>query len=189
MGMWRKASSDDGFSLAELIVVCSLLGIILSAAYAGLDAVQVASDVSNRQTIFAAEVGSPMLAVEEVLQQTFAIESASAYGMTVRTDADNDNLAERHVIGVGTDHRLTQQAWKTNALMQNTTPYMNAVWSRNNVNLSEAVPLFVYYDENHNPITNYTLVPDSVKTIRIEVVVNQDGRTFRGSRSVVLRNM
>lgn len=180
---------EDGFSLTELVIVIALLAFIMAAAYAALNAVQVSTEVSDRQSIFAAEVGSPLLAIEEVLQQTLSIESADAYSITVTTDVNNDNLVERHIITSGVDGTLTHRAFNTNMLTQNTTTRLNTVWSTKNVNRIDAVPLFYFYDETHGPITDYALVPRQAKSMDIIVEVKHKDRHFRSVRTVVLRNL
>ena len=181
--------NDEGFSLTELVVVVALLAFVIAAAYAALNAVQVSTAVSDRHATFAAEVGGPMLAIEEVLQQALTIESAGPYSITVTTDVDNNDLVERHIITAGTDGKLTHQAYNTNSLTQNTTARLNVVWSTNNVNRVDTVPLFYYYDENLEPITDYGLVSTDAQSMDMIVVVKKDGRTFRSSRTVVLRNL
>jgi len=181
---------DDGFTLTELVIVTALLAVILGVTYAGLNVVMAAQEVSDRQAIFANEVGAPLLGMEEVLQQAFAIESASAYAITVRTDSDNDNLVERHTIAASTAGVLTHQAWKTNGLMQNTTQWINTTWSTHNINAKVGVaePLFYYYDEDHVRILNPAANLEGIKTIDVIDIVEVDGRRFRGTRTIVLRN-
>lgn len=186
----RIDSRDDGFTLTELIIVCALLAVIMAVTYGGLTAVQKAQEVSNRQSTFANEVGAPLLGIEEVLQQAFAIESAGTYSITVRTDSNNDNLVERHVITASTSGALTHQAWWTNSLMQNTTQWINTTWSTHNVNAAASVaePLFYYYDENHVRILNTAGNLEKIKTIDAVIIVDVDGKRFRGTRTIVLRN-
>ncbi len=184
---------DDGFTLTELVIVCALLAIILGVTYTGLNVVQGARSVSDRQATFANEVGTPLLGMEEVLQQAFAIEAASNYSITVRTDSNNDNLVERHTMAASSAGALTHVAWRTNNLMQNTTQWINTTWSTNNINAKTGVdePLFYYYDDarpNPNRITNTAGNLDKIKTIDVVDIIEVDGRRFRGTRTIVLRN-
>ncbi|MHB9003711.1 MAG: prepilin-type N-terminal cleavage/methylation domain-containing protein [Coriobacteriia bacterium] len=185
----KPITSDEGFSLTELIIVIAMLSFIMAAAYAALNAVQVSTDVSERQSVFAAEVGSPLLAIEEVLQQTLSVEVAGPYSITVTTDVDHDNLLERHIITAGVDGTLTQLAYNTDVLSQNTTLRQNSVWSTKNRNRIDSIPLFYYYDESHSVIADYTLVPGNAKSMDVIVEVQHEGRRFRSTRTVVLRNL
>lgn len=181
---------DEGFTLTELVIVVALLAIILGITYTGLNVVTKAAEVSQRQSTFADEVGAPLLGMEEVLQQAFAFEAAEAYTLTVRTDADNNNLVERHTITASTAGVLTHKAWKTNSLMQNTSLWIDTTWSRNNVNAKTGVaePLFYYYDADHVRITNTAGQLDLIKTIDVVAIVEVNGKRYRGTRTIVLRN-
>lgn len=184
---------DEGFTLTELVIVVALLAIILGITYTGLNVVTKAAEVSQRQSTFADEVGAPLLGMEEVLQQAFAFETADAYTLTVRTDADNDNLVERHTITASTAGVLTHEAWRTNSLMQNTTLWIDTTWSRNNVNAKAGVaePLFYYYDDARptpNRITNTAGNLDKIKMIDVVDIVEVNGKRYRGTRTIVLRN-
>lgn len=185
----HRVRQEEGFSLTELVIVIALLAFIMAAAYAALNAVQASTEVSDRQSVFATEVGSPLLAIEEVLQQTLSVESAGPYSITVTTDVNNDNLVERHIITAGVDGTLTHQAYNTNILTQNTTTRLNTTWSTKNVNRIDAIPLFYFYDENHGAISDYTLVPQDAKSMDIIVEVQHEERHFRSARTVVLRNL
>ncbi|PKQ29357.1 MAG: hypothetical protein CVT60_05835 [Actinobacteria bacterium HGW-Actinobacteria-10] len=185
----KPLNSDEGFSLTELVIVIAMLSFIMAAAYAALNAVHASTDVSDRQSVFAAEVGSPLLAIEEVLQQTLSVEAAGPYSITVTTDVNHDNLLERHIITAGVDGRLTQLAYNTDVLAQNTTIRQNTVWSTKNRNRIDSIPLFYYYDESHVAIADYTLAPQSAKYLDVIVEIQHEGRRFRSTRTVVLRNL
>lgn len=183
-----RHTRDEGFSLTELIVVVALMGLLITVTYAALRAIQASTEVSDRQATFALEVGSPLLGIEEVIQQAFAIESASAYSVTLLTDQDNNNLVERHVISANTDGTLTHRSWYTNSAMQNTTVKMDVTWSQNNVNRSQAEPLFYFYDEDDARINDMAQVSANLRTCDIVIVAEVDGRRIRGTRTAVLRN-
>lgn len=185
----KRLHTNDGFSLTELVIVIALLAFIMAAAYAALNAVKVSTDVSDRQSVFASEVGSPLLAIEEVLQQTLSIEAAGPYSLTVTTDVNNDNLVERHIITAEVDGRLTHQAYNTNMLAQNTTRRLNTVWSTKNRNRIDSIPLFYFYDEEHGAIADYTLVPRGAKSMDVIIEIEHEDRRFRSTRTVVLRNL
>lgn len=175
---------DEGFSLTELIVVLALLGVILAISYGGMQAVYAAREVSDRQALFSAEVSTPLNAFEEVICQALKVEQAGAYSITVLTDADNDNLRERHQIQCTTAGLVTHRRWATNSGQVNTTLDFDAVWSENNSNQADAVPMFEYFDDNGDPTT----VADDAKTVVVMLHIESDGRDYQDSRTILMRN-
>lgn len=175
---------DEGFSLTELIVVLVLLGVILAISYGGLQAVQAARAVSDRQAQFASEVSTPLNAFEEVISQALKVEQAGPYSITVLTDADNDNFRERHQIQCTTAGLLTHKRWATDSSQVNTTLDFDAVWSDHNSNQADASALFEYRDADGA----VTTVADDAKTVIVTVCVNYDGRDYQDSRTILMRN-
>lgn len=186
----RFLTSEEGFSLSEMLIVLMLMGMIIAVTYASLGAVQTSARVSDRQAVYALEIGTPLLDIEEILQQAKVIEAASAYSITVLTDQDNVGTDERHVIAASTDGRLTRQAWNTTSAGVNSTMRIDAEWSIHNANrdVTQPRPLFTYFDEDGVQIEDMTLVAANAKTIEVLIVAKVDDRTVQGSRTVRLRN-
>ncbi len=175
---------DEGFSLTELIVVLALLGVILGISYGGMQAVYASREVSDRQAAFSSEVSTPLNAFEEVICQALKVEQAGPYSITVLTDANNDNLRERHQIQCTTGGTVTHRRWATNSSQVNTTLEFDAVWSEHNTNQGDAVPMFIYRDKDGN----VTTVADNAKVVEVTLHVEYDGRDYQDGRTITMRN-
>jgi prepilin-type N-terminal cleavage/methylation domain-containing protein len=184
-----RKTDEHGFSLTELMVVLSMLGVILAISYGGLLAIYKARDVSDRQSTFAQEGAAPLTHMEKILTQTLVIENPGPYTVTVLTDRDNNDLVERHVIEADSDGNLTHETWQTDQARNNTSLQFDAHWSTNNANQAENTPLVIYYDEDHQPISDMASVPNEAVYIDIHVVVAYDGKLYDDTRSSLLRNM
>lgn len=192
----RTDIRDAGFSLAELMVVVALMGIMITLSYGAFVAVDRASEVSSRQATFAREISRPLAIISEAVMQG-RIEAADDYSLTITTDVDNNDLLERHVIAApGTGTRLgtlTMQSWLTDSSRVNTTQRMNATFSRNLVNRAVSEPLFRYYGTDASGteyrITTMADVPSAATSVEIVIVVEDaDGNQFTDSRRMSLRN-
>lgn len=184
----RTSRADEGFSLTELIIVMALLGVILAISYGGLQVVYRSHDVSERQAMFAREVGAPLLTFEEIIAQAVSVENPGPYSLTVLTDRDNNNVVERHVLQATTAGTLTHREWLTNTSRINTVLSNDRVWSTHNANQADVIPMFNYFDANGAEITNMALAANAVRTVEVTVLVDYEGHQFSNSRTVHLRN-
>ena len=182
-------TDENGFSLTELMVVVSLLGMILGISYGGLLAIYKAREVSDRQAAFAQEVAAPLTHMEKILTQTLVIENPGPYTVSVLTDRDNNNLVERHTIEAGPDGTLRHRTWQTNQARVNTSLIFDSTWSTHNANRAQSTPLVIYYDSDHQRITNMADVTEDATFIDIHVALDYGGRYFDDTRSSLLRNM
>ncbi|MDZ4063162.1 MAG: prepilin-type N-terminal cleavage/methylation domain-containing protein [Coriobacteriia bacterium] len=182
--MVGRLTDDRGFSLTELITVTVLLGVVLSISYGAMVAVYRGTDVSERQATISRESAAPLGAMEEIISQAISVDTANAYTMTVLTDRDNDKVIERHIFTADFKSTLTQVTWLTNASRVNTTRIGNVTWSRNNRNVARTQPLMYYYDRNRARTND----PAQVRYVDMNLVVEVDGREYRDTRSVLLRN-
>jgi len=183
---------DSGFTLTELMVVLSLLGVILFISYGALYAVFRANEVAQRHATVANEVSAPLHVIEKVLTQATYVEEAAPYRITVLTDSDNDNVAERHVIEALADGTLRHRTWLTDSMRQNTTLIFDAQWSENNANQQRVVPLVHYYgdvDENGLvELLSSPVNPADVCYVHVNIAVEVDEQPYQDSRSAWMRN-
>ena len=182
-------TDQRGFSLTELMIVVSLMGMILAISYSGLLVMYKAREVSDRQAAFAAEGAAPLTHMEKVLTQALVIEEPGPYTVTVLTDRDNNNLVERHVIEASSDGVMRHRTWQTDESRQNADLLFDSTWSTNNANQAQNTPLVVYFDSDHQRISDMSTVADEATFIDIHVVVDYDGRIYDDTRSSLLRNM
>lgn len=179
-----RLTDDDGFSLTELITVTVLLGVVLSISYGAMVAVYRGTGVSERQATMSREAAAPLSAMEEIISQAISVDTANAYTTSVQTDRDNDGVHERHIFTANSDGTLTQVTWLTNDSRVNTTQIGNVTWSSNNRNVARTQPLIYYYDRSRARTTD----PAQVRYVDMNLVVEVDGREYRDTRSVLLRN-
>lgn len=187
--MYRRARSDSGFTLSELIVVIGLLGVVISVVYGSMFAMVQASRASDRQARFTNEIASPLLAIDTVLVQNSTIEQASPYRISVLTDRDLNNMMERTTIEARSDgtlrfyvEELNAQRTATNRIIQDWT------MSENNVNVAEGVTLFRYFaTDPAEEITAMEAVASDARSVLVSVVTEHDGRVLSDSRRIQFR--
>lgn len=195
----RDIEYDEGFSLTELLVVISLIGIILAAVYSSLQLTTRAAELQERNSWQANAITRPLHTFDVVLSQNTLIESgATGYRLSCFTDQDNDGVKERHVIEATTDGRLVETVHKVNSSGTNISLIRNTVWQANttapaarNANRSKSVPLFRYYhrDPNTGVVTEVTPANAHLANevvVHVEAVYN--GVEYRDSRQVMFRN-
>ena len=184
----RRAHSDSGFTLTELVVVLTLLGFVLSVAWATFSLVRNGSDQSDRESVYAHEVGAPLDFAERLLTQQFAFDSASPgagpYRCAFYTDRDNDGHRERYVIEATTDGRLVISSSEE---IDSPSTY-TGVWSDRNFNVSESTPLFRYLDQEGTEITDMSEVYAYATSVDMTIVTQQGGRTLADTRRAFFRN-
>jgi len=179
---------QEGFSLTELLVVLTLMGVLFAASYGGILTTFKGREVSDRQAYFAREVSTPLLIAEKILSQAITIEDAGDYTLTVLTDRDNDKVMERHIFTVDAQGRFIEEIWMTDSTRDNTALLDRNVWSTNIVNVAKSQSLFYYYDGDLTRIDDVSLVSDEVKSVDVNIAVEYDGEVFRGTRTVFFRN-
>lgn len=188
-----RVTDDSGISLAELIISVSLLLMVLAISYTALEVVYGGAEATDRQASFAREIGAPLNYLEEVTVQNLRIENPTAYSATFLTDANNDDVRERHIVTASTDGKLQDQVWLTNASGGNTTLVNTYVWGTANANRAQSVALFRYYTSAEATaaaveITNMADVPEDARNMAITIVTVHRGRYLQDTRQVLLRN-
>lgn len=183
----RRIRREGGFTLTELVIVLSLLGFVVSMAYAGIDVVRNANTLANRQSNFVSDVVFPLNFLSKLVMQNATIESADPYGMTFLTDMDSDNLFERNIVSLsGSDLDLVQ--YNTDLSRVNTTQRLNLHFSTHNSNRAHSESLFRYYTRGGAQITDMASVQASATAAAIKVMADFDGRTLEDTVSVNFRN-
>jgi len=180
--------SDDGFTLTELIVVVSLLGFVISAAYGAQFVLARGVDSSERQAFMSREVGAPLEFAERVLCQQWSIDKTSPgvtpYRIKVQADTDTDDVTEEYVLEATADNKLVIQSREGDAA------FRTAVWSENNHNVASGTPLLRFFrqDGTEIPEADFVDVYSSAYSAEVTIVTDYDGDQLSSARRVTFRN-
>ena len=184
-----NAKSEQGFTIAELMVSVTILLIVLSMTYYAFEAVHASAAVSERQSQFAQEIANPMHGMDKVLSANKAIESAGGfvsddYTLTTRTTViEDENAFKRHVYTANEDGTLTESIYRQNLGSNTVTLLRSKTWTENNANRELGEPMFTYLDADGAETT-----PSSAMSVLVKVWVKNDDKYFSGSRQIYFRN-
>lgn len=183
--MSMSTRADHGYTLAELVAVIGLLGIIMGVAYAGMHIAMTGSKFSDEQAMVSREIAAPLDLIDQVFSQSLGFDvsypGVKPNRCAVFTDQDSDGDQERWLFEiVGSELRVT--SGETNG-----RPTETAVWSDANANIAVSEPLFRYYGPD-GEITDMGQVSDKATHVVATLVVESGGRSLRDSRTVFIRN-
>ena len=176
-----RLSDDTGMSLAELLVVVTLMSVILAAAYMGLSFATSAQGVAERQSQFARDVTAPL----DVLDAAFFQSTVPTPGATLDAYSVSLRMPDLYAPGstvdrdftAGTDGKLVEKDYRVVGTTRTLT--RTIVWSTTNANrtvtapVHAAKPMFSYYVGSVAATSMLSIpAPDNVK---IEVASWQSG--------------
>lgn len=182
-----RIHSDDGYSLSELLVVMGLIGFVIAGAYALFRLTSTGAAMSSRDSWISQEIGQPLENMERVLiQQAPPMIETGLYVCEVRTDQDRDNHYEYHHFEATTDGQLVDTYHED---VDRPTSQL-IVWSRNNANRAQGVPLMTYYDIDGTDISGETglYIQKYAVSVVVTIVTDQDGSIYSDSRRIFFRN-
>jgi len=180
--------SDRGFTVAELLVAMSLLMIILSMVFYAMQAVQISGEVTDRQSLLARDITTPLHEMDKVLSQNKALENgggylSDGYTLTARGPVTPGTTSyQRYVYTAATDGTLTERVYRGTLGSAGSTLERTRVWSNNNSNRAKG-PMFTYIGPSGE-----TTVPAGARSILVQVWARADGRDYSGRRQVYFRN-
>ena len=186
--------ADEGVTLTELMVVVTLMGFVLAAAYGAYFALQRGGDATLREGAITQEVTYPLLTLERIIIQNRELYSSSnAYTLVCTTDRDLDGQYELHTITAkpgGGLHLLTQVL---NNAGQPVQTVQNADLSTLNSNYADGVPMFRYYGPPDDAgivseIATAANVPGEARSILLTIRSTYRGRAIEESRTIQFRN-
>lgn len=195
MRFLRILKDDEGLSLAELLVVLALMGMLLTAAYMGITLASRSGEIQRRDDYIARNLTGPLQVMDVVLSQNLTMNAtADGYSFDCLTDQDNNNTRERHVFLCTTDGRLVQTVYSVTATgvqtLTRTTVWQTSAAAppQSNANRLRARPLITYYrrDPITGAIANATAGTANEALITLEVMYN--GAFYSDSRRVLFRN-
>lgn len=179
--------SDDGYSIAELMMTLALLGVVITAAYGLVHVAGVSAEQSDSQAWIATEIGKPLDSTERMFtQQAPPMEQTERYLCEIRTDQDRDNNYEFHLFEATAGGLLTETFYEQ---ADNPTPRLRT-WSRANFNRAASTPMFTYFDIEGTDISaeTPTFIQRYAVSIEITIVTEHNGQQFADSRRIFFRN-
>lgn len=184
-----RLGRDEGYTLAELLVVLALLGLIVGAAFTLLGLVNTGTAQSSREAWMSREIGFPLEHLErQLMQQAPPMNAVGPYMCEIRTDQDRDNHYEIHRFEATTDGRLIQTSSEE---VDRPTPEQT-VWSTSNMNRDPSVsqPLFVYYDADGKDMTGETeiRIKQYAMSVKVTVAAEYGDEVVTDSRRIYFRN-
>lgn len=179
----RRIRSDAGFTLAELLVVLVLMGVILAAVFMSVLALQRSAEVTERQAQFSNDVSVPMQSMEKVFSENKRIISGDRLSASVTIPSSASTSTTGYTFSV-VGSKLYQSAFFVNPSTHVTSTVWTTVLSSSVANQSNTNDwLFQYVDRAGNA-TNTA----GASAVDIQIISNWRGHTLRSTRRVYFRN-
>jgi len=177
--------ADDGYTLAELVAVIGLLGIILGVAYGGMHIAMSGTAFSDEQALVSEEIAAPLDLMDQVFTQSLGFDvsypGVQQNRVAVFTDQNADGVQERWQFEVDGSRLIVTRGTAGSGTAEQT------VWSESNANIAQGVPLFRYYGPN-GEITNMSDVANDATYVKVTLMVSYRDSTRSDSRTVFIRN-
>lgn len=197
MMMWRigRNEPEAGFTLAELMVVMTIMGMVMAAVYGGLSLTNRSNEIQRRNSFVATSIAGPMQVMDVVLSQNTVIDPGSGdYVVSCLTDQNNDNVRERHVFRADADGTFSEAVYVvasdgSNVSLQRSTVWQDATTEppTRNVNVANAKPVFAYYHRDAAGALQVA-TPEDATEVTIFLEATYDGEAYSDSRRVLFRN-
>jgi len=189
--MAEQARNDRGYSLVELMSVLGVLGVILTAVFLSLQALQVSANVAQRDAWVASSTADSLAYLDKTISQATSITAGDGISIQFETQDVNGVVIERHYIVVSSGH-LTDSVSPMpggsavdHVIIQGFSgpdpPYYLPYCANSN---DSSPTLFVYLLSDGSS----TLDPTQARSVRLTVLIGYMGRTFSDSTQVFLRN-
>lgn len=184
--MRRLSHNDDsGFTLAEVMVVLLILGVVMTAMYAGLQVAQGGVNIAMREGQMEQEIGFPLHIMDKWLSQNQLIEFGDGYTLVFHSPTDAlTHTYLRYVIAADGTGRLADTVDLVDISTGTVTRQSSGTWSTTNQNRALSRPVFTYVDESGMTTTTVA----AARAVTVELWSKTDGRLVSGKRHIYFRN-
>ncbi len=185
---------DCGYSLAELLVVMALMGVILMLTWNVNRYITTVNQSNEREAYLGTEIRTPLMYIDKLLIQNGEIEGGSTqYRISFFTDVNADDVKERNVIEATSGGTLVATSWNVDGSNNNVgAPIRVMSLSDKNANFALGQPLFTYvaYDDDGNPvvITEVSQIAGNTRSVITTIHATWGDQTLSDTRESFLRN-
>lgn len=184
---------DEGFSLAELIVVVGLIGVVLAAAWGVSAAMVQGGRVNEAQSVFARDSGEPVRLANRAIMQATELEGSYCTSQAIQfiMDRSMNSQFQRVRISATADRHLRYEEWQLNSAKTVLSKRLDILFSDQHVsNLQRGVALFTYLDASGTPVPLASgLIGADTRSVMLSLSLTVDSSDVVSSQTVMLRNM
>lgn len=183
---------DEGFSLAELIIVMGLIGIVLAAAWSLSYSMVQGGRVNETQSVFARDSGEPVRLANRAIMQAVEVEGSYCTSQAIQflTDRTMNSQFQRVRISATADRHMRYEEWQLNSSKAEVSKRLDILFSEKHVsNLERGVPLFTYYNWDGVVIDDSTLIGSDTRSVTLALSLTVGSSSVVSSQTVMLRNM
>ena len=190
--MAEQARNDQGFTLAELLVVVVMFGVILAALFMGMEVLNGSGNITQRDAWVASSTTSSIVYLERTISQATSIDtSPTSNGTRIRfvTDQNLDGVNEQHTIEASGGQLVDSVDLMPGGVLAGApTAYTLIAGSASpdlpsNANDSSN-PLFTYLDSDSTTAVD----PSNAKSVNVKVWIRFRGQTYSDETQIFLRN-
>lgn len=196
----RALGDDVGLTLAELLVAATLLGVIITGAFAGMAAVRGSDVVAGAASTQARDMANPLEMISKMVMQNNGFNTVTyptgwtsvtptAYSILIWTNQSMGQSPELDAFYANSSKELVWERWKYDSRKTTFTTHVRWVMSTSNANVQRNVPLFRFYDGSGDELTDMSLVPARARVIIATTVSKlSNGAYAQDSRTILFRN-
>lgn len=186
-------------TLTEVLVASALLGMVITAGFAGLMVISKGGTISSSASIAAHDMADPLEMMSRMIMQNNGFNTAtippgwsaiapSQYQLLVWTNPKLGTNPELDAFYSTDAGELVWERWVYNSGKTTFTTHVRWVMSQNNANVARGVPLFKYYDAAGTQITDMGQAASMTRYVIATTVSDSGTDVYTDSRTILFRN-